>query len=116
MAAASGLWWRADGTNAGHPPVAAVKTNLVMVPLGAGQQISPLVEQGESLQMAAPPRRLQLREVPLAVCRAGQPLVPDRIGVVEDAVEERSFGDDERHETDDCTAANSSCRRVYKTS
>src|SRR5688500_144887 len=97
MAAASGLDRREDGTDAGHPPLAPIKTDVVAVSLGAGQEVSLLVEQGESLEMAASPCRLQLREVPLAICRPGESLVPDRTGIVEDVVEKRPFGDDERH-------------------
>ena len=53
----------------------------------------------EALQMTVAPPGFQLRVVPLAIGRARQPFVPDRIGVVEDVLEESPLGDDQRHES-----------------
>ena len=50
------------------------------------------VDQRKAVKTLASPRRAQLRRIPTLVARGRQPFAPDRVGEIEDAVEEGTVG------------------------
>jgi hypothetical protein len=104
---ATALFWRREHrADARHDDVATVQPHVEAVPLCARQHLASVIEQSETLQMVATPRRPELCLVPLSVCDPAQPFIPDWIRDIEDALADFPGRDDNRHRTSHCTAAN----------
>lgn len=91
------------GADAAHPSVAAVHADRMAVPLERRHVGTRVVHQREALQVLAAPRCAQLAAAPLRIRLARQPVVPDRKGIVEHPLDERSIGLHHAHVIDDFT-------------
>src|SRR5262245_33391316 len=93
----------------------AVEPHVEPIPLRRREQPIVLVEQRKPVQVVASPGREQLRAVPSPVAGARQPFAPDRVGEIEDSIEERTVGNNETicHELAALYCCQSGPRRVY---
>ena len=81
----------ADAEHAANPPVEAHRE---VIALGARQHVR-AVNERHAIEMLLSPRRLELRGPGPAVVGARQPVTPQRMGIVEDLLENKSRSRDD---------------------